>query len=110
MSDSRAKIEALAAEIHEAWEFQYDQCDHGNYTGGAMHGQPYAMCMITATRIISRREGAETPKAVLVNGHVYVKSSMATEIFIDDALRKSYGVTVPKPALAHLTEKAQGRK
>lgn len=46
---------ALAAEIHEAWEFQYDECDHGTYTGGAQHGEPYAMCELTAARIIRRR-------------------------------------------------------
>ena len=47
--------ESLAAEIHEAWEFQYDQCDHGTYRGGYLNGKPYAMCEITAERIVRRR-------------------------------------------------------
>jgi hypothetical protein len=34
----------LAAAIHARNEFDHDQCDHGTYTGGHMHGQPYAMC------------------------------------------------------------------
>jgi len=50
-----ADTETLAAEIHEAWEFQYDQCDHGTYNGGPSAGQPYAMCELTAARIIGRR-------------------------------------------------------
>lgn len=50
--------ESLAAEIHEAWEFQYDQCDHGTYRGGYLNGKPYAMCEITAERIVRRRAAA----------------------------------------------------
>ena len=50
--------ESLAAEIHEAWEFQYDQCDHGTYRGGYLNGKPYAMCEITAERIVRRRADA----------------------------------------------------
>lgn len=50
----------LAAEIHEAWEFQYDECDHGTYTGGPRHGEPYAMCELTAARIVERRKNDET--------------------------------------------------
>ena len=49
------EIESLAAEIHEAYTYQYDECDHGTYTGGAMHGEPYSMCRINAERIIRRR-------------------------------------------------------
>ena len=45
----------LAAEIHEAWEFQYDECDHGTYRGGHLNGEPYAMCEVTAARIVRRR-------------------------------------------------------
>ena len=49
------EIESLAAEIHEAYTYQYDECDHGTYAGGAMHGEPYSMCRINAERIIRRR-------------------------------------------------------
>lgn len=49
-----AEIETLAAEIHEAWEFQYDECTHGTYSG-PLEGTPYAMCEIFARRIIYRR-------------------------------------------------------
>ena len=49
------EIESLAAEIHEAYAYQYDECDHGTYVGGAMHGEPYSMCLINAERIIRRR-------------------------------------------------------
>ena len=49
------EIESLAAEIHEAYAYQYDECDHGTYAGGAMHGEPYSMCRINAERIIRRR-------------------------------------------------------
>lgn len=51
----QADTESLAAEIHEAWEFQYDQCDHGLYMGGHLHGEPYAMCRLSAERIVRRR-------------------------------------------------------
>lgn len=58
-AEAEAKIQAdtdsLAAEIHEAVEFQYDQCDHGTYHGGHMHGEPYQMCRINAERIVRRR-------------------------------------------------------
>ena len=49
------EIESLAAEIHEAYAYQYDECDHGTYAGGAMRGEPYSMCLINAERIIRRR-------------------------------------------------------
>ena len=49
------EIESLASEIHEAYAYQYDECDHGTYAGGAMHGEPYSMCRINAERIIRRR-------------------------------------------------------
>lgn len=51
----QADTDSLAAEIHEAMEFQYDQCDHGTYHGGHLHGEPYQMCRITAERIVRRR-------------------------------------------------------
>lgn len=51
----QAETDSLAAEIHEAVEFQYDQCDHGTYHGGHMHGEPYQMCRINAERIVRRR-------------------------------------------------------
>lgn len=51
----QAITDHLTREIHEAWEFQYDQCDHGTYGGGPGHGQPYEMCRLSAERIIRRR-------------------------------------------------------
>lgn len=36
--------EALVAWMHNRQIFEYDKCDHGTYSGGAMNGQPYAMC------------------------------------------------------------------
>lgn len=51
----QADTDSLAAEIHEAVEFQYDQCDHGTYQGGHLHGEPYQMCRINAERIVRRR-------------------------------------------------------
>ena len=49
------EIESLAAEIHEAYTY------HGTYTGGAMHGEPYSMCLVTAERIIRRRSNPPAP-------------------------------------------------
>ena len=64
-----AEVEAqrveLAAEIHEAWEFQYDECDHGTYWGGHLSGEPYAMCEITASRIVRRRAYERQSAALL---------------------------------------------
>ena len=50
-------IANLAAEIHDAWEYQYDECTHGTYSG-PLQGTPYAMCEIFARLIISKRTGA----------------------------------------------------
>lgn len=55
--------DSLAREIHEAWEFQYDQCDHGTYRGGHLNGEPYAMCELTAARIVRRRAASRTRPA-----------------------------------------------
>lgn len=52
---SEAEVETLTAEIHEAWEFQNGDCDHGEYRGGPFHGEPYEMCRLAAERIIRRR-------------------------------------------------------
>lgn len=62
-TSEQREVVALTAEIHEAWEFQYAQCDHGTYTGGPNHGQPYAMCELAADRIVRRRAAllAEQP-------------------------------------------------
>lgn len=54
--------EQLAAEIHEAWEFQYDVCDHGTHRGGHLNGEPYAMCELTAARIVRRRAAGVAPQ------------------------------------------------
>lgn len=45
----------LAAEIHEAWQHQYDECAHDKYLGGTSNGEPYEMCRIFARRILARR-------------------------------------------------------
>lgn len=42
----------LAVLLHRAMEWQYDQCDHGRYTGGPNAGNPYAMCEILARRVM----------------------------------------------------------
>ena len=52
------QIEVLAQEIHEAWVFQHDECDHGYYRGGHLNGEPYSMCRISADRIVRRRAAA----------------------------------------------------
>ena len=44
----------LAEALHAAFEWQYDQCSHGTYSGGPSHGQPYAMCDLFAGRLIGR--------------------------------------------------------
>lgn len=30
--------------LHSRFIFEYDECDHGTYTGGTNDGKPYAMC------------------------------------------------------------------
>lgn len=30
--------------MHRRNGFDYDECQHGTYTGGPSHGEPYAMC------------------------------------------------------------------
>ncbi len=52
------QIKALAQEIHEAWVFLHDECDHGYYRGGHLNGEPYSMCRILAERIVRRRAAA----------------------------------------------------
>lgn len=44
MSISDEDRNALVAWMHSRQLFEYDSCDHGTYTGGAMAGEPYAMC------------------------------------------------------------------
>jgi len=44
--------ESLTAALHGAFEWQYDSCDHGDYSGGAQAGLPYKMCEIFARRVI----------------------------------------------------------
>lgn len=51
---SEELINALADSLHDAYEWQYDDCDHGTYSGGMSHGQPYEMCNILARRILSK--------------------------------------------------------
>lgn len=52
-----ADVEVLAAGIHEAREFYSAICDHGTYVAGPSRGEPYAMCVLAAQRIIERRNG-----------------------------------------------------
>ena len=47
-----AEREAIKQAWHDAYEWQYDECDHGTYSGGPMHGQPYEMCRIQADRFL----------------------------------------------------------
>lgn len=78
----QADADTLAAEIHEAWEFQYDECDHGTYSGGHLNGEPYAMCRLSAERIVRRRAADRIEKeAGIVNNHEYHD---------EDTLRKVY--------------------
>lgn len=62
LSHERPEREALVQWMHSRQEFEYDKCDHGVYTGGAMHGQPYAMCerwadaFLTANLVFARKE------------------------------------------------------
>jgi len=44
----------LVAHIHARAEFDSDECDHGTYTGGALHGQPYRMCERKADALLAR--------------------------------------------------------
>ena len=46
--------EELVAHIHARAEFDSDECDHGTYTGGALHGQPYRMCERKADALLAR--------------------------------------------------------
>lgn len=43
----------LRKRIHSAFVRQFNECDHGKYTGGARAGQPYKMCEIFANHIIT---------------------------------------------------------
>ncbi|MCI4659666.1 hypothetical protein [Cryobacterium zhongshanensis] len=45
--------EALVARMHARNEFDYDECDHGTYTGGPSNGEPYAMCERQADSLIA---------------------------------------------------------
>ena len=74
------EIESLASEIHEAYAYQYDECDHGTYAGGAMHGEPYSMCRINAERIIRRRS---TPPVAATCGYRFPLPSWAGEVQMD---------------------------
>ena len=44
--------ESLAAALHGAFDWQYDSCDHGTYSGGARAGQEYKMCELFAGRVL----------------------------------------------------------
>jgi hypothetical protein len=45
--------EALARVIHARNEFDYDDCQHGTFSGGHMHGEPYAMCERMAAHLLA---------------------------------------------------------
>lgn len=38
--------------MHDRNRFDYDECQHGTYSGGASHGEPYAMCDRQARALI----------------------------------------------------------
>lgn len=46
--------EWLTEALHAAFEWQYDECDHGTYAGGSSNGEPYAMCAIFARFVADR--------------------------------------------------------
>jgi hypothetical protein len=38
-------VELAGKEVHDYFEFQYGECnEHGLYSGGPSHGEPYALC------------------------------------------------------------------
>lgn len=37
-------LDQLIVWLHEQFEFQFDECDHGTYSGGPSHGAKYKMC------------------------------------------------------------------
>lgn len=53
-------VTRLADMIHRAMDYQYDECQHGTYSGGVSHGEPYRMCEIFARRVSAElRKAAE---------------------------------------------------
>lgn len=56
----------LALALHDYTAFQYGECDHGTYSGGTSHGEPYEMCKLAAA---SGR--LEPVVAALVKGEFY---------------------------------------
>lgn len=55
--EADADVERLADMLHRAMTYQYDECDHGTYAGGANHGEPYKMCEIFARRVSAELRG-----------------------------------------------------
>src|SRR4051794_14459794 len=47
------ETEALTRVIHARNEFDYDDCQHGTFSGGHMHGEPYAMCERMAAHLLA---------------------------------------------------------
>ncbi len=45
----------LIAWLHARFQFEYDECDHGVYTGGPNDGKPYAMCERIGTALSASR-------------------------------------------------------
>lgn len=41
---SSLDVKKLTEWMHKRQSFEYDECDHGVYHGGAQAGEPYAMC------------------------------------------------------------------
>ena len=79
--------EALIAFMHSRNEFDYDQCDHGVYRGGAMDGQPYAMC---------ERQGRALADFLAARSPQPAPSVSAEQVEVDRACawadyRKEYG-------------------
>ena len=45
--------EALVNFMHRRNKFDYDECQHGTYSGGPSNGEPYAMCERQADALIA---------------------------------------------------------
>lgn len=55
--------ETLVAWWHARNEFDYDECQHGTYSGGPIHGEPYKMCERQADALLSEFSVGAVPPA-----------------------------------------------
>jgi len=51
--DSDDAREVVAKALHTRNIFEYDECDHGTFRGGAMDGEPYKMCERAAPNVLA---------------------------------------------------------